>query len=268
MRIVYCLDSLGSGGIEQITIVKANALAEIEGNRVWLLYTDLPMSGGFHIPSEKVHLMDLGIRYKDNHLKFPWSLFRYKRDNRRHKEKVFVALKEINPDIVVSTGMREKYFLYTLKGNWAVLRELHVSKGVRFLTAKSLRDKLVVRFLEKKEFHGLLEKYDRIIVLSQYEKEASWHNDPRVVVIPNPATIRNGKISSLNPKRIVAAGRLESGKNYDSLIRMFGALPNRFNDWTLHIYGEGTQKRSLAALINKSGLKERVFLDGFVSDME
>lgn len=41
MRILFCLNSLGGfGGIERVTIVKANALAEIEGNNVAICYTD------------------------------------------------------------------------------------------------------------------------------------------------------------------------------------------------------------------------------------
>lgn len=41
MTITYCINSIkGIGGIQRVTIVKANALAEIPGNRVYIIVTD------------------------------------------------------------------------------------------------------------------------------------------------------------------------------------------------------------------------------------
>ena len=38
MRIVFCLNDISLvGGIERVTIVKANALAAMEGNEVWII---------------------------------------------------------------------------------------------------------------------------------------------------------------------------------------------------------------------------------------
>ena len=38
MKIVYCTDSVCIlGGVEIVTIVKANALAKIAGNEVWIV---------------------------------------------------------------------------------------------------------------------------------------------------------------------------------------------------------------------------------------
>ena len=61
MRIVYCTDSICyAGGIQRITIAKANELAK--NNEVWIIVTDnkkdpvLPLS-------PRVHLIDLNINY-------------------------------------------------------------------------------------------------------------------------------------------------------------------------------------------------------------
>lgn len=41
MKIVYCLNSIRYiGGIQMVTVVKANALAEIPGNEVYVVVTD------------------------------------------------------------------------------------------------------------------------------------------------------------------------------------------------------------------------------------
>ena len=71
MKIVYCINSISHmGGIARVVVEKANALAAIEGNEVWIAYTDVdekhpePM-----FPLDKrVRTIDFGIRYyaKDN----------------------------------------------------------------------------------------------------------------------------------------------------------------------------------------------------------
>ena len=269
MKIVYCIDSIGSGGVEQITVFKANALAEREGNRVWIVYTDPPKEGGVLHPSEKVGLVDLGIRYCDNHRRFPWNILLFALLERRHKKALAASLREINPDVVISTGGKEKTFLYAIKGNWVKLRELHVSKGARLQIAFSFRDRVVARLLEFAEFRGVLHKYDCLVVPTQYEKEDAWGNDRRVAVIPNPL-----RFSTAPPedhpreKTIVAVGRLEPGKNYASLIRAFRSASDHFPEWTLHLCGEGSERRSLTALIRQLGLSRRVFLEGYVPRLE
>lgn len=268
MTIVYCIDSYGSGGVEQITVFKANALAEIPGNRVWIVYTDLPWEGGFHFPSDKIHLLDLEVRYRDNHFRFPWNLFRFYCDNKKHKKRLAHALKEINPDVVISTGQREIYFLHSIKGEWATLREQHVSKGTRLLRARSFRDKVMAHFLEWAEFRNPLTKYSRFVVLTSFEKEVAWGNDPRVIVIPNPIRFTHRCVSLLDSKKLIAVGRLESGKNYSSLIRAFASIADDFPDWTLSIVGEGTERSILLSLIDNLKLSDRVFLSGFTSDIE
>lgn len=65
MRILYCVNCLGArGGIERVTIVKANALADIEGNEVAICYTD---KGDFpntiHPLSQKIKTFDLNTPY-------------------------------------------------------------------------------------------------------------------------------------------------------------------------------------------------------------
>lgn len=41
MKIVYCLNSIrGIGGIENVTLAKANELAKIEGNDIYIIVTD------------------------------------------------------------------------------------------------------------------------------------------------------------------------------------------------------------------------------------
>lgn len=268
MKIVYCIDSIGPGGKPQITVFKANALAKKPGNLVWIIYTDPPLDDRIQLPSDLVRLIDLGINYRDNHLRFPWNLFRIYIKIKKHKRALTSALQDICPDIVVSTGHEEKYFLGSIKGKWGVIREQHDSKHIELISALSWRDKFFSRILDKLTYRQALDKNDRLVVLSPYEKEAVWGNDARVSVIPNPLRLLSARTSSLNQKRIIAAGRLVAEKNFSCLIRAFHQLSTRFPDWTLSIFGDGPLRPTLLELINTLGLADRVFLPGFVSDME
>lgn len=268
MRIAYCINSYGSGGVEQITVIKANALAELEGNNVWIIHTDPPMEGGFHKPSQKVKLIDLHIGYRDNQHKFPWNIFILIRQLFRHKKALSKALKEIKPDVVISTGQKEQWIVPHIKGNWIRIRELHMTKGSRLKCAKTKRDHIVSKISEYLEFEGILNRYDTLVVQTIYEKEADWHNDNRVAVIPNPVRLTDTVVSSLDNKKILAIGRLESGKNYSSLIRAFRIVSDRFPDWTLTILGKGTEESLLKKLADSLELSHKVYLPGFVPDTE
>lgn len=44
MKIVYCLNSIRYlGGIQRVTLVKANALADVPGNKCTSLYPTMPV---------------------------------------------------------------------------------------------------------------------------------------------------------------------------------------------------------------------------------
>lgn len=268
MRIVYCINSIGSGGVEQITIFKANALANIPGNQVWLIYTDLPLSGGYHHPSEKVTLIDLEIRYRENHFKFPWNIIKYYRLEGRHKKALSTALSSIQPDVVISTGQKESRLLPSIKGRWVRLREVHLSKGWRVMRAKTHRDRIIAKLLDYREFSGLLRRYDRIIIPTEYEKKTAWNNEKRVVVIPNPCRFNRNTVSALNQNKLLAVGRFDEGKNYSSLIRSFRLISDRFPDWTLTIVGEGDDFSSIKSLTLSLNLSDKVFFPGYISDLE
>ena len=66
MKIVYCLNSIrGLGGIQRVTIAKANALSEVEGNEVYVVVTDNKNETQVAELSPNVHLVDLNINYFD-----------------------------------------------------------------------------------------------------------------------------------------------------------------------------------------------------------
>lgn len=270
MKIVYCLNSIRYlGGIQRVTVVKANALAEIEDNEVYIAVTD-NKNGVFTEPlSPKVHLIDLDINYYEDDYKSRWNVLKgifIKR--REHKKRLASVLKEIQPDIVISVGQSEKNMIPSIKGKWKTIREFHFVKDYRLRQAKSFFDKILAWGGNWYDFNFKIKGYDHIVTLTHEDMEMNWKGWRNVSVIPNPSTFHTDKISTLNEKKIISVGRLSPQKNYASLIRAFKYVVDKHPDWTLEIYGDGPQDMEFKCLIEKLSLKKHAFLKGFSSDVK
>jgi glycosyltransferase involved in cell wall biosynthesis len=85
-------------------------------------------------------------------------------------------------------------------------------------------------------------------------------------VIPNP--IKQFEISTnYNNKRIVTVGSLGGEKNQLVLIKMFQDLSKTFNDWELHIVGDGPNRESLEEYVSQNNLGEKVSFLGNMNNL-
>lgn len=86
----------------------------------------------------------------------------------------------------------------------------------------------------------------------------------KMTVIPNPiaADAIPPRFEGERKHTVVGVGRLSNQKNFAMLIRAFAALPERFSDYTLEIYGGGPLEDSLRSLIEELGLSDRATLMG------
>ena len=129
--------------------------------------------------------------------------------------------------------------------------------------------------LARKYVYGLLGR-----VIAQTRAASVWleaNTTARcVATIPNavewPLSESGRSISPssiLRPGRklILAAGRLDSQKGFDLLIRAFAALRGDHRDWDVVILGEGPERSALEACIDGAGLAAMVFLPGRVGNM-
>lgn len=267
MNLVYCIDSIrGIGGIQHVTITKANALANLENNSVWIIYAD--HSGQLNYPlSPKVNIVDLGINYYEDDWKSRWKVLKgilIKR--KKHRIALKKVLTEIRPDVVIAVGQSEKNLVATIRGPWAIVREFHFARNYRDLAAHALFERLLAlggKFMDS----FFLRKYDRIVILTQEDKERHWPRWKNVSVIPNPVHL-SLLHSSLRSNKILSAGRLVYQKNYSSLIRAFALVTKRFPEWSLDIFGEGLERESLHSLIKALGLSKVVHLKGAGSKIQ
>ena len=267
MKIVYCINQLEHiGGTERITIAKANALSEIDGNEVSIVVAYNRKENDSISINPKVQIVNLDVHYYDDngHNKIESLLFYY-RKRKEHRDKLEKTLNIILPDIVISVGASEKQFLPKLKitSNPAFIREMHFHKYYRHLMAATYYERFVAWIGEFVDYSWNNKKYDCISVLTQEDRDTNWGGDAKVVVIPNPITENPVRVSDLKNKKVITAGRLIESKNITSLISTWRLISNKFPDWKLEIYGDGPCRNKLQKVIDDNNLSDCVFLCGF-----
>ena len=271
MRIVYCIDTISRlGGVEQVTVAKVNALARIPGNEMWVALANCNDSAREKL--ENVSVKDLGIHYYENDAKIgrfrAWTDYFKKRCLLRKRLKI--ALKELMPDVVISTGMSEKLFLPTLriKSNPVFVREVHFSRFYRSEQAHSIPQWLAAKIGELLDYRIAIKRYDKIVVLTEAEKKGIWEQWEKVTVIPNPIIMREELQSTCHSRLVISAGRLMWVKNFEALINIWERVIRRHPDWILQICGEGDSRKGLEEQIERLGLNNHVFLKGYVPDVQ
>ena len=272
MKIVYCINSIRVlGGIERVTVVKANALAEVPDNEVYIAVLSDKKGSYTETPSPKVKVVDLNAEFFPNGL--PHSRIAYVwqsiKQSKAYRQKLADFLHRVNPDVVVSVGHTEFYHLPKIQGKWKLVRELHMPANYRITLSKGES-----AFRHLTSWYGTFKdkfyypKYHKVVTLTEWDKAENWSNAKNVSVMPNPVTIRSEHTSDLMQKRIVSIGRLAEEKSYDVLIRAFATVHRRFPDWTLEIVGNGELKAQLQHLIDDLQLTHHVHLSGRSSDVK
>lgn len=141
------------------------------------------------------------------------------------------------------------------------------------------------RKLGRSEFRAkfkLNKKYDKVTVLTNYDKEYIGNRLDNVVVIPNALSgpvlkLEDYKSSFSSRKNILACGRLsaigEDGKlvkGFDLLLDAFSLIAEKYPEYDLDIAGDGTAEgvRFLKELAIKRGIGDRVHFLGFIKDID
>lgn len=269
MKIAYCLDSVSAmGGIERVTLSKANALADVEGNVVYLIVTRGWGNPVFPLhPKIQVINMNLKDRPCTSMIRMFWNVYL---KSIEHKKKIAGVLNEIRPDIVVSTGMSEKFLIRSLSLSYKplIIKEIHFNTDCRLVEAQGLLKTIYASIGHLKDYYYKMKSIDQIVILTEEDKLRNWKGKDKVTIIPNPLT-NNTTLppSLLNEKRVIAAGRLVRQKNFESLIRSWKQVHALHPDWNLDIYGEGPLKSSLEKQINELNLRGIVRLQGKTNEM-
>lgn len=167
-------------------------------------------------------------------------------------------IKNDNPDIVVIHTMSRLTPLLLMSGiNAKSLWSLeHTSFEFHSLRMKILR-RLFYRRL------------DNILVLTQTQKNIYHKMDKSlnvtVMTNPSPFPISDNSYDEKS-KIIISVGSLEYHKGFDLLIDSWSKIHANYSDWSVHIYGEGSEKNNLQNQIDELGIKN-IHLKGQISDI-
>lgn len=96
--------------------------------------------------------------------------------------------------------------------------------------------------------------------IKEYEEFFGVNNKIIIKKIYNPIGIIPKQCYNFKNKRIISVGRLHSQKGFDQLILAFAQSVKLHSDWKLEIYGDGQMHDELLKLIEKTNMKENIFL--------
>lgn len=113
---------------------------------------------------------------------------------------------------------------------------------------------------------------DRVIVLSPQQKSdiAQRFGSPeKLAFIPHTVNFfpKTVQFSARDPYKVMAAGRLSSEKCFEVIIQDFVKVVDKVPQARLEIFGQGSLKVSLQALIDELKLSNNVFLRDYTNDI-
>ncbi|MCU7543228.1 glycosyltransferase family 4 protein [Riemerella anatipestifer] len=267
MNIVYFFPNLkDAAGTERMLNVKANYLADVLGYNVTIItyrqYDD-PIFFKF---SEKIKMIHFDIPDPTRDLKnFP-SVERkklYKNFMATYRKKVEDYLYHNPTDIAISMYFgAEHKFLPLIKDGSKKILEYHfhfdITPFSKILKSDWSLQNLKAKILTKL-FQRTLNKFDKIVVLTEEdEKEWSYYFD-NVTNIPNPITIEP-ITADTNAEKVLAVGRHTSQKGFDYLVEAWAIVAKKFPNWQLDIYGHGEQEEERKQQIKNLGLEKSINL--------
>lgn len=113
---------------------------------------------------------------------------------------------------------------------------------------------------------NMFTKLDKYVVLTDFDKDMikkDYDFVPTRIYNANNFELEN--VGSINNKKFIAIGRLDSVKRFDLLIKNFYEFHKVNKEWILEIVGSGKEKSCLEKLICELNLSDYVFLTTFTN---
>ena len=217
MKILFLTDQTYlHGGIEKVLATKANYLAEHYQHQVYIITTEQRNNKPCYSFSDKINFRDLEINYHREKSYFhPSNLIKVL----YHFLLLKKTIADLKPDVIVMCNYAfDFYFLPFILPKIPKVKEFHSSRYLEFRNTKTKNIKeQIMTFLSRKSE----KKYHRLVVLNPSEKE--FYNSNKISVIPNPIPMSD-LWANPQSKKIIAAGRISSVKNFGDLIDIFSEI--------------------------------------------
>ena len=257
LKIAYLTMSLAYlGGLEHTTIVKANALAA-RGHNVSIVSTEdrKPHHVVASLIDPRVNIVTLGVRYSEvKPLSRRWLTIKL-----RHRKMLQHYIDKQHPDVLVSTGFVDRLPLLLCRTRRAaIIEESHLDRSEKL----TLSQRLVNFFNDR----IMAIKVDRYVMLTEHDRNLFTGDRSKVVVIPNPLTLKP-KRSMCDRPIIISVGRLHWQKDFHALIDVMTRVVTARPTWQLQIWGDGTLHDELQQHIERVHLTDHVKLMGATDDV-
>lgn len=261
MNLIYLIaGTYRAAGMERVLANKANAWVK-DGYEVLIVTTDQRGQAPAFEMDSRIRMVDLGINYEDNNGgSFINKLIHYPAKQIKHKKALSNLLKREKADIVVSMFCNDASFVPSLakKNGAKSVLEIHFSRYKRlqygrtgiWAIADNLRSKNDLRTVKR---------FDKFVVLTEEDK-GYWGNLHNITVIPNARTFTVDTPATLDSKTVIAVGRYNFQKQFESLIDAWKLLAKEFSDWTLRLAGDGEERTFLERRIADYGLQDKIIL--------
>lgn len=266
MTLVYLIaGTFNAGGMERVLANKVNWLVA-HGYDVSVVTTDQRGRAPYFELDKRIATHDLGINYDADNGRLWSKLLRFPIRQWRHKRRLGALLQELKPDITVCMFNNDVNFVHGMKDGSRKVLEVHFSKNKKLQYGRQGLWATVDRWRTQSE-EQLVDKYDHFVVLTHEDCEL-WGNKKNITVIPNARTFVPTRRSALTEKRVVAIGRYDRQKGFDTLLNIWHQLRDRLHGWTLDIVGDGPQRDELTRQAEQLQLTDSVRLLKPTDDIE
>ena len=249
MKIVFAIDTNTAGGGERVIATLANCMSQ-KGHDTYLINSDSESS--FYSISNKVTIVKMELDREQTR-----KVQRFIRKYRFLKN----FFKSNKPDAVVA-------FLFNMEAPAilaGIMTHTRVFTSVRNAAWSYSKKERLFRRLFYPMISGVVFQSEKVKMYKDYQHLKN------TAIIMNPITNDIKKVIQPVPYSerrniIISVGRLEKQKNHEMLIRAFSMICDKFPDYELHIFGEGSLRTYLIGIIKHLGLESKVTLKGTVSD--
>lgn len=132
--------------------------------------------------------------------------------------------------------------------------------------------KIMELWWDKEKRIKCFEKVDYIhVLLNVFKDSLPDHLKGKVIVIPNGVELSNNNTSKKKEEKIIlSVGRLAPQKRFDRLIEAANLLKDKLRNerYKVTIYGEGSERKKLQAMIEQFQISDIVELRGVIDNIE
>ena len=258
MRILYITDALAvRGGIERVLHDKMNYLVEHYCCDVHVVTTDQGEHPISYSLDERIHVHDLGIlfyhQYRYKGLK---RLFKYLKSERLFRKRLHACLQDVKPDLIDCIRVEFVRAIVDVKGAVPLICESHSICRAPYYEIASILYRIRLHLSSFRK----LNKVDIMVALTQGDANDWKKYCKKVCVIPNVVHLNDtGRYGSLESKIALFVGRFSGQKDFGTLIEIWKIVHQRYPEWELHAYGEGTLRPYFEKLVKELDINIKIY---------